>query len=586
MSLLEDLVERGEADAFDVALARSLAAPLPSAETELGLFGASLIARLSAALSRGDTCLEGLAHFVRVDSDSRLEWSVLRDVWHAEGLLARAGEVGDGTHASSSAPLVLDEAERLYLRRYFVHERRLGMSLARRLRGGMASESSEASAVLARFFPEDADPLQRAAARATLRSSFSVITGGPGTGKTTTVARILATLVALACERGEPAPEVLLLAPTGKAATRLRESLSAASAHLGLRPAELAAFPSTASTIHRALGVLPDNPTRFRRDAESPLPHDVVIVDEASMIDVRLMDALLSAIPETSKLVLLGDVHQLASVDAGCVLGEVARTMRGRGESFVELERSYRFSETSAIHRLASAVKRGALSEARAALDGREVRVFELEPTARELPGFWEWVVEGYRPALAASSPREALDALANFRVLLAHRKGALGVEVMNRAIRAALSKEDLCPSGAEAFAGLPLLVTENDPVTRLSNGDVGVVFPDEGGRLAAFFDEGNGAVRRVSLAELPAYEEAFAMTIHKSQGSEYGEVAIVLPDARSPLLGRELLYTALTRAKRRIALWSSTASFERAVSEAVTRTSGLRSTLERCLEE
>ncbi len=482
--------------------------------------------------------------------------------------------VGD---ADAYTPLVLDASDRLYLRRYFEHERRLAELLLSR--AGPAQEPIDDELLedgLDRLFP--AVDRQRDAAALAVRQRLCVVSGGPGTGKTSTVVKVLALLAEQARARGRRL-DVALVAPTGKAAARMQESIKRAKAALPCDDDIRSAIPEQAATIHRTLGPVGGSLARFRFGAESPLSADVVIVDESSMVDVALMRRLLEAVRPAARLVLLGDRNQLASVEAGAVLGDICRdagvaTAGLLDRHVVELTQSYRFRDDGGIGALAAAINRGDAAAALAVLDagGEEVRLVEAPPGA----ALAEAVVAGFRPCLVAATPGAALAAFDRFRVLCAHRTGPAGVDALNAFVEAALEDAGLLRRSGVWYPRRPLMVTRNDYQSRLFNGDIGMILPGDAGALRAWFVAADGSSRELSPSRLPPHETVFAMTVHKSQGSELDEIAVVLPDARSRLLSRELLYTAVTRARRRVVLHGSRESVVRAIERRVARSSGL----------
>lgn len=482
-------------------------------------------------------------------------------------------------------PLVVDAGGRVYLRRYFEHEMLLAEHLVRISAG---RGKVEVPALVEELFPQGAsDPRQRAAVEMVLCEDLSIISGGPGTGKTSTVVKILALLGAARRQAGANPPRVLLLAPTGKAAGRLSESVRSASAYLARIFAEQVPIDvPEATTIHRALGMLPGQRTRFRRGETQPFDADVVLVDEASMVDLSLMRHLCAAIRTGTKLILLGDRDQLASVEAGSVLSELCDALTTSGEKrfggFIQLTKSFRFSEQSGIYRLAQAIRQGNAQDVQALLDSPPPDVAHHDSSlAGAEADVGDELIEGYARALAGSDAATVLRALEAFRVLCAHRQGPAGVSATNELVVEGLRRRGLLGSEGEFYRGRMILVTQNDASVGLANGDMGLVWPDHDGRIRVFFPRpGGGAPRPLSPAELPSHETAFAMTIHKSQGSEYEHVCVLLPDAASPLLSRELLYTAVTRAKARLTLVGERASIERSVLCRVQRHSGLAARL------
>jgi exodeoxyribonuclease V alpha subunit len=420
------------------------------------------------------------------------------------------------------------------------------------------------------------DARQRAAAATAVRRRFAVVAGGPGTGKTTTVARIVALLAEQAATAGAPAPLVALAAPTGKAAARLVESVHAEAAGLdvapGIRDGLLAL---NASTLHRLLGWRPDSHSRFRHNRGNRLPHDVVIVDETSMVSLSLMARLIEAVRPEARLVLVGDPGQLTSIEAGAVLGDI---VRAGGEGVVVLEHVYRYG--AGIDALADAVRSGDGDGVIAALTAGHEEVTWIpvdigDPAAQEaLAPVRAGALAAAREVIEAAragDARGAIDALGAFRVLCAHRRGAYGVSVWTARIEGWLAGE---LERGRWYPGRPLLVTENDYGLRLYNGDTGVVVSAEGRMSAAF--ERRGDVVFFPPARLAAVDTVYAMTVHKSQGSQFGTAAVLLPAASSQVLTRELLYTAVTRAQKRLILAGTEETIRAAVARPVARASGL----------
>ncbi len=541
-----------------------------------------------------------------------LRWPSL-DEWTAT--LARSELVGDGLAAR---PLVLDPAHgRLYLRRYWEYEQRLARQI--KARATLTDDSLDlphlragVDRLFARTGPgaDEAGGQRRAAVMAVLRR-FAIISGGPGTGKTSTVVKLLALLVEQAYAAGKKRPVLTLVAPTGKAAARLVESIQRAKESLPCEEAVKRDIAEEATTIHRCLRPLPGRPGRFRHDAENPLATDLVLVDEASMVDLALMVRLLDAVPPTARLILLGDRDQLASVDAGAVLGDICNADDPRGFSakfagrvaeitggeptpsagagaatgvwdcVAQLTRSYRYAESSGIGVLARAVNAGDVASVRRILSSGEYPDVTLRPfpetgLGEELKAL---VVEGYRPYLTAAGAAAKFEAFNRFRVLCAHRRGPHGVDDTNEQAERALGAARLLTRGGAVYAGRPVLVTTNDYNVRLFNGDIGLILEEEPsrGRLVATFSTADGKTRSLAPTRLPPHETAFAMTIHKSQGSEFDEVVVLLPPGISPILSRELVYTAITRARKRVTIFGDADVVAHAVARRIERASGLR---------
>jgi exodeoxyribonuclease V alpha subunit len=482
----------------------------------------------------------------------------------ARDVLAAAPQlVGDGS--ATATPFVL-EASRLYLRRFWNYERLVAQRLLERARAlsapSPANPSLEKAIEAAPLVPE-----QRDAVRKALSGRLAIVTGGPGTGKTYVAAQFLL-LLARHSAAGRPL-RIRMAAPTGKAAARMDESLRDA---LGGQPLDLQIEP--ASTLDRLLGPLPNSPY-FRHCRGNPIPADVVLVDETSMIDLSKMAKLLDALDDRTQLVLLGDKDQLASVEPGSVLAEIceAAALRPR---IARLSQSQRFPPGSPVARLAEAINEGRSDDAWRLAAGVGVSSSAAFQAKSPPAAFAKAVRDGYAPLLAAQSPQEAFAALAQFRVLCAMRRGPQGVDALNDAIRRTLFPR----ATGDFYARRPVLVTQNDYEVNLYNGDVGIVWPDPArdNELAVFFEN---RPRPVPCSRLPAHESAFAMTIHKAQGSGFGHVLALLPDRDSPLMTRELLYTAITRTRRSVDLWCAQAPFKAAVAKRTLRHMGLRQKLD-----
>jgi exodeoxyribonuclease V alpha subunit len=400
---------------------------------------------------------------------------------------------------------------------------------------------------------------------------LEVIAGGPGTGKTTRVARMVAELL-----KGEARPPLIALAaPTGKASARLQEAvyeqMAAAPSRTGLQ----------ASTLHRLLGWKPRSHSRFAHDRGNRLPHDVVIVDETSMVSLSLMARLVEAVRTDARLILVGDPGQLTSIEAGVVLADIVGT--GSRPGIVVLERVYRYG--GGIARLADAVRRGDGDGAVAALGAAPGEITWLPMDVHESETGWELVRDravaaGLEVAAAAreGAAPEALAALGRFRLLCAHRRGPYGVSDWTSRIQGWLAA-DIADIEQRDFVGRPLLVTENDYELGLYNGDTGVIVQGTGERPLAVFERGEEPLR-FSPFRLGSVETVYAMTVHKSQGSQFDTAAVLLPAVGARILTRELLYTAITRAREELILVATEEAVRAAVERPVARASGLRERL------
>jgi exodeoxyribonuclease V alpha subunit len=562
--------EAGVLAPADVHVARRLA-ELAGEDDEWVKLAAALAVR-GPRLGHVYVDLATIRETATVDADEPVDLSALP--WPAtEAWLERletSGIVALGEDGEADRPLRLIGTA-LYLDRYWREESQVAASLlAFRRQAPAAVDERLLADGLARLFGGELENLQRAAAETAVRRRFAVVAGGPGTGKTTTVARILALLF----EQSERPPLVALAAPTGKAAARLIEAVHGDAAGLDVS-AEVRdrLLALDASTLHRLLGWRPGTHSRFRHDRANRLPHDVVIVDETSMVSLSLMARLIEAVRADARLILVGDPGQLASIEAGAVLGDIVGP---GGDGIVVLDRVHRFG--GAIARVAEAVRRGDADAVIEALDG--VTWIAADPTEAELDPVHDGAVAAARAVMEAAhagAGDRAIAALGAFRVLCAHRRGPYGVSAWTARIEGWLA-QSVPGFGTEGdwYVGRPLLVTENDYALRLYNGDTGVVIASGPGRVSAAFER-HGESVEFSPTRLAAVDTVYAMTVHKSQGSQFDTAAVLLPDPSSPILTRELLYTAVTRARRRLILVGTEEAIRVAVARPVARASGLR---------
>ncbi len=632
LALLQAAVAAGALRAVDLHFARRLQTLAGREDPEL-LLAAALA---SQGVGQGDVCvsLDDCADLPLVRAAALAGRLRLPEPAAWAETLRRSPVVGA---PGERAPLILDPAGRLYLGRYWHFERVLADALAARAGTWVPRvDRKRLRTGLDRLFPPTGEPdWQRLAAAMAVLRPLAVISGGPGTGKTRTVTSILALLI----ESLDPTPaepharraredpdedparpsasdpsdalahpdrRIALAAPTGKAAARLTESIRREKARLPLTTEVAARIPDEAVTLHRLLGFRPGraNP---RHGPQDPLHLDTLVVDEASMVDLPLMARLLAALPDRARLILLGDKDQLASVEAGMVLGDICGRGAGPvytpelhaalrelsvpvpsgaeetappiGDHLVVLRKSWRFDEKSGIGALARAVKTGDGDTALAVLKEGcypDLRLVEPEPSmlARHIA---ERVVPAFRAVLAAPTPDAALGALDAMRVLCAVREGPLGVGALNRLIEARLESEGLIRISGDFYPGRPLMVTVNDHAQGLYNGDLGLVRPDpeSGDALRVFFATAEG-VRRVLPSRLPPHETLYAMTVHKSQGSEFASVLLILPETETRLVTRELVYTGITRARETLTLFASEPCLRQAIGSRISRSTGL----------
>ena len=665
MSLLRALHQAGVLRTLDDALAQSLRRLDPA--TPDAVLAAAALASL--AVAQGDAGFDPARPWQLVDAP--MPWPPAQDWLEALAASRWVATPADADAAAEAAPLVI-EGGLLYLRRYREYERRLAVRLRRiaaqplRIAATVpASDFAALAPLFQRLFPAaSADDRQARAAALALRRALLLVTGGPGTGKTTTIARLLVLRIAAAAQAGGVAPRIALAAPTGRAAERMAESLRRALEGLaaaGVDAALLAGLPTQAGTLHRLLGVVPDSP-QFRHHADNPLPFDIVVVDEASMVDLPLMCKLAEAVADGAQLVLLGDPDQLPSVEAGDVLAAIlaaagdgsalhdddARALRPllgdavpaavsaaplaaslphTGDLFgavaedaslpastshagatasvddvrlrsaastatefdpvsrtppfaaarIHLIRGYRQSDALQLAPLADAVRGGDAHQALVLLRSGQLGGIAFHENADDpLLAHGPALLGHWRALAQATDPTDALRQAGRLRLLTALREGPQGARTLNARIEAQLSGRRL-GSPPDWFPGRLLLVTENSYRHRLFNGDVGVCLPDaDGAPLAWFPGDGAEGVRAFHPAALPRHESAFAMTVHKAQGSEFDEVWLQLPRGDSRVLSRELVYTGLTRARSALHLAGSAAVLEAALGRHASRVSGL----------
>lgn len=559
-ALLDRLAESEDVAAIDLALARMLAEHDPAHARSVALAVALVSALQRSGHSVVDVGAWGGALF-----PGTLEPLPDAQTWRAD--LEASPTVG--APGGEVRPLVFD-GSLVALHRLWAAEGRVAHALAARL-GACEVDADALRPVFAALFPDAADGDRQAlAAVGALRHRVAVVAGGPGTGKTTTVVKLLALLLT-----ADPTLEIALATPTGKASDRLGRSIAERVAGLPVSDEVKVGMPTEAATLHRLLRYSPSR-RRWGRTAADPIPADVVVVDETSMADLLLFDALLDALRPDARLVLLGDADQLPSVGAGAVFGDLCAAGAGAAspefaalaaalgvggveigpanpvsDAVVRLTVSHRFAEGSGVGTLAGALRDGDAETVRAVLAGTISDVAHQETVQAE--AIWAHVEPHARRLCGATDPREALDAAAAFRMLAPTRGGRWGVRALNRLVERRLGEEGLRSGVRDPwYPGRPVLVTANDYDRHLFNGDVGVAWR-RGSRTVVLFDGPEGGVREVPVGGLPEHETAWAMTVHKSQGSEFDDVLLVLPDAGSrqaERLSRELVYTAVTRAK------------------------------------
>lgn len=601
LSLLLQAVEKRLLRPLDIQFAR-----LVATESQPALLLAA--ACVSAEAGEGHVCLP-LSNLCEDSLFAGRQPALAQAIWQAAGApddwpsrLADWSAVSDGSRVT---PLVLSN-QRLYLHRLWYSEGRVAdFFAAQEIK--TAFDMRAAGDVLNSLFGDQPENWQKIAAAVALTRKTAVISGGPGTGKTTTVAKLLAALIRL----NPGALRIQLAAPTGKAAARLTESLGRALQELVVSDEERRRFPAEATTLHRLLGAQPDT-QRLRYHAGNPLHLDVLVVDEASMVDLSMMAKLIAALPAHARVVFLGDRDQLASVEAGAVLGDICRctesgysqaraeqlalltgcTLQGSDnrqapvvrDSICLLQKSYRFDASSGIGQLAKAINRGDAEQVRAVFAAAHEDVsFQTLTSAEAYQVMLDEVAQGYQPFLQLirrqASPAEVIAAFGRYQLLCALRDGPFGVQGLNQRIEQRLMQLQRIRRpgmGSRWYEGRPVMITRNDSSLGLFNGDIGITLRDEEGNLKVFFPLPDGSIKAIQPSRLPSHETAWVMTVHKSQGSEFDHTALVMPTQFLPVLTRELVYTAITRARKQLTIYSEPGVFQRAVQLQTQRRSGL----------
>ncbi|MDH3356191.1 MAG: exodeoxyribonuclease V subunit alpha [Desulfobacteraceae bacterium] len=517
-------------------------------------------------------------------------------------------------------PMILDEKNRLYLYRYWDYENRLSSTIKSRIKEDIQGiDRSILKDSLIRLFPNngtDEFNWHKVAGVIAAFKKFCVITGGPGTGKTFTTAKILALLLELS---RKDKLSILIAAPTGKAAARIGESIKAAKKTLNCSDDIIDAIPSETYTIHRMLKTIPGSPY-FYHNAENPLTADIVVVDEVSMVDLALMSKLLSAVKNDARIILIGDRDQLASVEAGFVMSDICdrdnvhlfseyfykqfekltrckmevpskklKDNPGLYDCMVVLKKSYRFTDTSGIGECSRAVNNGKFDETFSTFKSNPDQIdWKKISGPNDLSmALSKEVINGYSDYLNCHDPHRVLELFNRFRILCAVKFGALGVIEINRLTEEILNRNGFIEldnlSTYPWYRGRPVLITRNDYNLELFNGDIGITMPEPDSKskdLYVYFSGVAGKPRRFFPHRLPEHETAYAMTVHKSQGSEFEMVLLILPNQDYPVLTRELLYTGITRAKNHISIWGREEIIKSTILRKINRNSGLKDAL------
>lgn len=558
------------------------------------VFIASLL--LSKATGDGHVCLdlsevagkEGSFFIKGLDRYETIRYPKLKDWIDAllsSNVVGRPGEY---------KPLILDDKFRLYMYRYWRYEDILIQELKKRV---LRRKEIPDFSILRRFlnciFSENNYmDSQVISSLIPIFSFFCVITGGPGTGKTSAVVKILSLLIAV-----YKLKKIFLSAPTGKASARLKQAVSYLKQELKIDSPIKDIIPTDSFTIHRMLGYMPSS-SSFLYNSENKLSADVVVVDEASMVDLPLMSKLMQALPEDATLIILGDKDQLSSVEPGSVLGDICAgatgfpsfikdkyNWKGRlDDCIVEFKKSYRFDERSGIYLLSQAINKGEKEKVIDILINKTYSdiSFKKLPKPEALKKCLEKIVlREYSSYLKTKDPYEAIMRFESFRILCPIRWGNYGVRHINSLVEQILQEHLLIYPNNVWYPGRPILITENSYELGLFNGDIGIIMEDpDSGDIRAFFIDPDGNIRKFLPIRLPAHETVFAMTVHKSQGSEFDNILFILPDIYAPVITRELIYTAVTRAKKFVEIWGTLNVIEKGVDSKLKRSSGLRDAL------
>ncbi len=549
---LRELRARNLVETLDVETARALSRIAGSNDAQVEL----AIALTSRNVRHGHSCFS--------------IGSAPDEVWAgADGPpLPEAGPWKDALRTSRlthDGPLVLDEAGRLYLRRYWQLEQDIAAQLAARSTI-VDIDAAWLDDSLSRLFPQQDAALQRQAARAALHHRVSLLCGGPGTGKTTTVAAIVALAVEARLRTGARPLRAMLLAPTGKSAARLGDAVRQAKARIDAAPDVLERIPSEAQTVHRALGMRSSG-LRFSRHADNPIDADFVVVDEASMVDLTLMRQLLDAVQPDATLLIVGDPDQLTSVEAGSVLRDLVAAGRStwwQGR-MTELTTTYRYDETRTLGKLIAAVRIGDTDAVAAALEDATSDDVVWHPSDA-LPLELDRAAARWASVLSLTNPAAHFAARHDFVLLSPFRSGRVGTRRLGEAIRDRLG---------ETSATEPIILEQNSYELRVYNGDFGMLTDGEPPTAHVQSDDSEG-FREIAAARLPRFSSAYALTVHKSQGSEFEEVLLVLPEEDAPLLTRELIYTAVSRARERTRVVGPKEVLMKALGRKARRDSGL----------
>jgi exodeoxyribonuclease V alpha subunit len=558
--MLAELRSAGLLELLDVELARALGQIVGTSSPEVEL----AIALTSRNVRRGHSCFPIGTSVAEIWPRDAARPDNLPDAARWKDLIAKSP-------LSSGGPIVLDDAGRLYLRRYWQLERDIAQELGLRSASPpiLAGDTTWLQGSLERLFPDGPDSPQCSAARNALRHSVSLLCGGPGTGKTTTVAAIVALIIEGRLHETQSALRVMLLAPTGKSAARLGEAVRQAKNRIRASNEVLEGIPEQAMTVHRALGMQREG-MRFRRHADLPLEADVIVVDEASMIDLGLMRQLLNATPRGATLLIVGDPDQLTSVEAGSVLRDLvtASSQTWWSDRVTQLTKTYRYDENEPLGRLVAAIRKGEVESVEFLLD-REDADDVARVSSAGLPAELDRATAYWSAVLSTQNPTEHFERRGRYVMLSPFRRGMVGTRKLGAEIRDRLGQSETGGPGVT-----PIIIEENSHELGVYNGDFGMLV--EGPPSIATVQSEAEGFREIAEARLPRFSDAFALSVHKAQGSEFDEVLIVIPEEDTQMLTRELLYTAVSRARNRVRIVGPKEVIAAALNRRARRYSGL----------
>ncbi|NGP76348.1 exodeoxyribonuclease V subunit alpha [Balneolaceae bacterium YR4-1] len=602
MTPIQKLREEHVFSDIDLEFCRFLEEVDPEINTEV-LLAAGLT---SYAYRQGNICISlDQESMEQIILDSNVKFPEQKD-WVNK--LAHAKVIG---RPGEYKPLILDESNRLYLHKLWNYEQELAKNIiARSQKKSVDVDIKLLGSGIKRLFDltEEEINWQAVAAIAAIYNNLTVISGGPGTGKTTTVLKILALIL----EQHEDSSydlSIALCAPTGKAAARLEDSITSSIASLDTKEIIKEKIPLKGRTLHQLLGARRNSST-FRFNEDNPLPYDIVIVDEASMVDQALMSRLVNALLDDAKLILIGDKDQLASVEAGSVLGSIcamdtnkispsfAKRLNKFGldvpdnilennpgkltDGIILLEKSYRFKEESGIPSFSASINNGNVDEALSLLNDEQLAGISFQKF-KSFEQFEENLKEDVRqyiiPLLQTADVNELFDKFQHFRLLSPHRRGPLGVEYLNQKVNSILLKEGLISKFDHWYHGKPIIVNQNEYSLGLNNGDIGICVRDGNDGYHVLFKSDSG-FNSLAPSRLPDFSPAYALTVHKSQGSEFEHIKIILPEKSSGILTRELLYTAVTRSRSSVTVVGKETVLREMINAKIMRSSGLKELL------